>query len=132
MRHLALLMLALATGAQAAGPELKSAAPTRARFAETVVISPGYRMLIAGKPVPVTGAQQCPRADGLRVWFLGGDPMGGDSCLVIEKTTTTLQAQFTLEGNRVSETWTVERPAPDKTVLRRPNGDYLQAVTPFF
>lgn len=122
-------LLALAGGAQAGVmTDLKNwfmASAEKDHMAETVVITPGYKMLIGGKSAPVFGNQLCPRADGIRVWFFGGDPQGGSGCMVIEKDTASVQAQFILDGKKVAEVWTVERRAPDKALLRRPNGDYL-------
>lgn len=97
----------------------------KAGMAQTVVIAPGYKMRIADKVVPIFGSQRCPSADGVRVWFFGGDPHGGTGCVVIEKDTVAVAARFVLDGKEVNETWAVERRAPGQTFLRRPNGDYL-------
>ena len=95
-------------------------------IAETVVIAPGYKMVIEGKPVPVFGVQLCPRVDGMRIFFFGGDPQGGSGCSIIEKSTSYVVVQFVLDGKAVTETWAVERRA-DQTMLRRPNGDFYLA-----
>lgn len=122
-------LLTLAGGAQAdVTADLKNwfmANAEKSHMAETVVVAPGFKMLISGKAAPVFGNQPCPRADGVRVWFFGGDPQGGSGCMVIEKNTASVQAQFVLDGKKVAEVWAVERRAPDQTLLRRPNGDYL-------
>lgn len=86
-------------------------------MAETVVVTPGYKMLLGGKSVPVFGDQPCARVDGSR--------LQGANCLVIDKDTASVQAQFVLDGKMATEVWTVERPSPDRTLLRRPNGDYV-------
>lgn len=122
-----LSVLAFAANADVAG-DLKQwfiANTEKNQVVETIVIAPGYKMVIAGKALPVVGTQECPRADGMRIWFFGGDTQGGSGCMVIRKETSTVQAQFVLDGKNVTETWAVERRAPDKTLLRRPNGDYL-------
>ena len=94
------------------------------RIAETVVISPGFRMSVAGKIVSVFGTQRCPSADSGRVFFFGGDPQGGSGCIVIEKGSTSVLAEYVLDGKTISETWAVER-REHQTLLRRPNGAYV-------
>lgn len=123
----ALSVLGLSAQADA-GEEMKKwfiDSTEKNHMAETLVIAPGYRLLIEGKSVPVVGMQECPPAAGMRVWFFGGDPHGAAGCIVIQKDAATVEAQFVLGGKTVSETWAVERRIPDHTLLRRPNGDYL-------
>lgn len=92
---------------------------------ETFVFAPGYKMLVGNKAVPVYGVQSCPSADGKRIWFFGGDPQGGSGCMVIEKSTDSVQARFLVGGEKIVEVWTVEHPARDRLLLRRPNGELI-------
>lgn len=97
----------------------------KAGLAAIIVITPGYRVLIDGNPVAVFGNQLCPQSDGMRVWFIGGDPQGGDGCAVIEKDTATVPMQLAINGKLVIETWKVERSASSRMSLRRPNGGLI-------
>lgn len=92
---------------------------------ETIVISPGYKVLIAGKSVPVFGNQVCPRPEGTHVWFVGGDPDGGTGCIVVQKDTVAVPVQLAVNGQVLRELWTVERRGADQMLLRRPNGEYI-------
>lgn len=99
---------------------------TRANLGvETIVIAPGYKVLIAGKSVPVFGNQLCPRPDGTHVWFVGGEPDGGSGCIVVQKDTVTVLARIVVEGKMLVELWSVEHRGADQMLLRRPNGEYI-------
>lgn len=97
-------------------------------MAETVVIAPGYPVMIDGSRAAVFGNQLCPRVDGMRVWFVGGDPNGGDGCVVIEKDTVSVPVRLAVRGKLLLETWAVERSQPDRRSLRRPGGELVVPV----
>lgn len=99
----------------------------KAGFGQTIAIPPGHKFLIDGAATPVFGNAVCPGEGDMRVWWVGGHaPIGsGSSCIVIEKESKAVLAQFKQGHDLAVERWTVEHPARGQTVLRRPNGSYI-------
>lgn len=86
---------------------------------DTVVIAPGFKVLVDGRPVDVIGNQRCPD-DSQRAGKL--------ECVVVTKATKAVVVTFVLDGKPVTEEWQVERLSPTREVLRRPNGEYIAAA----
>ncbi|MFM0416971.1 hypothetical protein [Paraburkholderia aromaticivorans] len=93
-----------------------------------LVIKPGYRVLIDGRPVPIVGNDECPRErDAQNAFSLGGRPddtpaMG---CVVVGPTTKEVHVRV---NSSFLEVWKVvhqERGGFPVTLLVRPNGDYI-------
>ncbi|HBO7964372.1 TPA: hypothetical protein L5C46_002829 [Pseudomonas aeruginosa] len=84
----------------------------------TVVVQPGYKMLVNDQAAQVYGKDECPPSS----------PDGGKRlCIVIAPQTRTVPVTVVLPGGPVDEVWTVER-AADRTMLRRADGSYLAAA----
>ncbi|MGG2621668.1 hypothetical protein [Pseudomonas aeruginosa] len=91
----------------------------------TLVFHPGYKMLVAGKPSPIFGTDECPKADPFMKAFFGPEPDEGDkSCVVVAPETKSVEVLISSTGRPVKETWTVER-KNDLTMLRRADGSYV-------
>ncbi|HBO5514605.1 TPA: hypothetical protein L4559_003499 [Pseudomonas aeruginosa] len=91
----------------------------------TLVFHPGYKMLIDGKPSPIFGTDECPKADPFMNAFFGPDPDEGDKlCVVIAPETKSVEVLVSIAGQPVKEAWTVER-NKGRTMLRRADGSYL-------
>lgn len=104
-------------GAQAA--KISNQAPM------TLVIKPGYKMLVGGQPAPVFGSQKCPPGDKNMRELVGPDSDEGmPTCIVITPDTETVSVTVGFPNGPSAETWTVER-SGDHTMLRRPDGSYL-------
>lgn len=84
----------------------------------TVVVQPGYKMMVNGQAAQVFGKDECPPS---------GPDEGKRLCIVIASETETVPVTVLLPGGPVSEVWTVERSA-DRTMLRRADGSYLAAA----
>lgn len=98
----------------------------KAGFGQTLVIPSGHPVMLDGAVHTVWGNSVCPTRRDARIWYVGGEiPTGGTSCIVVEKDTKQVLAQFKRNREVVTEWWTVERPAQGKTVLRRPNGSFV-------
>lgn len=94
----------------------------------TLVLKPGYKMLVDGQPAPVFGYQKCPPGDkGMRD-LVGSDPDEGKPiCIVISPDTQTVSVRVELRDGLSEEVWTVEH-SGDRTMLRRADGSYLSAA----
>lgn len=84
----------------------------------TVVVQPGYKMLVNGQAAQVFGKDECPPSS---------PDEGKRLCIVIAPETKTVPVTVVLPSGPVEEVWTVERSA-DRTVLRRADGSYLAAA----
>lgn len=90
----------------------------------TLVISPGFKMLIDGQTTAVFGRDECPRSNGLSRMFFGTSAdEGSRNCIAITPESTSVPVILGLPGGP-KETWTVER-SGTSTVLRRPDGSLL-------
>ncbi|HFK2002878.1 TPA: hypothetical protein ACGW3W_002173 [Pseudomonas aeruginosa] len=97
----------------------------RAQFVEkvpghsmTVVVEPGYKMLVNGQAAQVFGKDECPPSS---------PDEGKRLCIVVAPETKAVPVTLVLPGGPVDEVWTVERSA-DWTMLRRADGSYLAAA----
>lgn len=84
----------------------------------TVVVQPGYKMLVNSQTAQVFGKDECPPSS---------PDEGKRLCIVIAPETKTVPVTVVLTGGSVDEVWTVERSA-DRTMLRRADGSYLAAA----
>lgn len=84
----------------------------------TVVVQPGYEILVNGQEVQVFGKDECP---------LSSPVEGARQCIVIAPETKTVSVTVVLPGGPVDEVWTVERSGVS-TMLRRADGSYLAAA----
>lgn len=102
----------------------------------TLVFSPGFKILIDGKPVPVTGFDDCPKADPVMNKIFGDDPLAGShDCIVLSKDRKDVRVRVADPTGVVTEQWTIVREtgkAGDRPYsrisLKRPDGSL---VVPF-
>src|ERR1035437_7066745 len=74
----------------------------------TVVFSPGYKIMVDGKPVPIAGFDDCPKTDPIMVKVIGESRLDGShDCIVIEKDRKNVSVQVGLAGGTVTEQWTI-------------------------
>ncbi|HGY2474936.1 TPA: hypothetical protein ACNU8V_006424 [Pseudomonas aeruginosa] len=91
----------------------------------TLVFQSGYKMLVGGKPAPVFGTDECPKADKFMKAIFGPEPDEGQrACVVIAPDTSSIDVLVGFADGPKRETWTVERDG-DRTMLRRADGSYL-------
>lgn len=128
MKHVALaLALALSVSGCDAVKELgETVAKTVPDHAPmTLVFQSGYKMLVGGKPAPIFGTDECPKADKFLKVLFGPEPDEGQrACVVIAPDTTSVDVLVGFAGGPARETWTVERDG-NRTMLRRADGSYL-------
>ena len=124
----ALALVAALSGCDAAsniGAALAKTLPAQPPM--TLVILPGYEMIVDGKSAPIYGKDECPKRDGGFLNALFGrepDELESHGCVVITPDTKTINVTIGLPTGPSEETWSVERDA-DRTMLRRENGDLL-------
>ena len=134
MKKTALLSLLLmgsltACDAQQAATTVAKIAP---HVAPMLVIEPGYKVMIDGKPTPVMGHDECPSNPGTAVF--GTDPLVGQTgCIVLSKDRTEVPVSFPGPKGMVNERWTIVREtrqgtAFPMTMLRRPDGSPIVAA----
>lgn len=88
----------------------------------TLVIAPGYRINIVGRPVPVFGFDKCPQPDEAMAKLFGAESLTEeDNCTVIKPDAKSVEVTVGLPDGPVREKWSVERNG-DRTSLRRPDG----------
>jgi hypothetical protein len=94
----------------------------------TLVIHPGYKMLVDGQAVSVFGSTECPSTENNMEEFFGASPdEGSRSCIVIAPDTKTVSVIAALPEGPSAETWTVER-SGNRSTLRRADGTLIAAA----
>jgi hypothetical protein len=102
----------------------------------TIVIPPGYKITIDGKPVPIFGFDECPKSDSTMVKVFGESPTDGfHNCIVLTKDRAKVPVLVALSTGRVTEQWFVVRETGNtteqpysRTSLRRPDGALVVPV----
>jgi hypothetical protein len=98
-----------------------------------LVFSPGFRILVDGKSVPVAGFDACPKADPLMNKIFGDDPLAGShDCIVLSKVRKDVRVQVGDPKGVVTEQWTIVRETRktedlpySRTSLKRPDGSLI-------
>jgi hypothetical protein len=102
----------------------------------TLVIPPGFEILVDGKLVPVAGFDDCPKGDPAMNKIFGDDPLASShDCIVLSEDRKEVQVQIANPKGVVTEQWTIirekvkagDRPY-SRTSLKRPDGSL---VVPF-
>jgi hypothetical protein len=102
-----------------------------AAHSPTIVLPPGFKVILAGQTAFVSGFEECPKADPAMAALFGSAPRQ-DGCVVVRKDAAAVDVHVALGGRLLRERWTIERSsasgsAPfDRTHLRRPDGSLVQ------
>lgn len=107
----------------------------------TIVLAPGYKVIIDGKPTPIFGVDECPKADTLMVKLFGENPDDGKvGCTVLNKDKTEVTVRFAQATNApaerlITERWNIVRESvkigdhpATRTYLKRPDGAMVVAA----
>lgn len=98
----------------------------------TTVIPPGTRLTVGGEATVIGGSDLCPSEPvppSKYLWFMGGHPVDGSGCVVIDPDAKKVPVSlYASGGKKTSETWSVER-LEHKGIpvmrLKRPNGVFV-------
>lgn len=142
MRNIArFLAVTVATALlSACGQIMDQAAEMAIQHDPALVIRPGYKVDIDGKPTEIVGEDVCPRNSGKALpefFYIGGIPLDGErDCIILAKDRSEVVVHFADTANRkqITEHWTIVRWIDDRgghkfpvTGLRRPSGAVIQA-----
>jgi len=99
-----------------------------------IVISAGFQIDVAGRPVPIQGYDECPKANPVMVKLFGPDiDEGKTTCIVLAKDRTKVPVLVALPAGAVREDWNIIRETGKtdsgrpyaRTGLRRPDGSLI-------
>lgn len=144
MRRIAVILMMLVGASVAGCDSFKKAAIDVARVVKeayphhpiTIVLPPGYQVVLDGKPLQVYGTNSCPGSDPMMNALFGPDPLAGEStCVVLAPEVDVVMVRLLDPKARTltDEVWEVVRggETPDAIKLRRPNGSFVGSNEPF-
>jgi hypothetical protein len=102
----------------------------------TVVIAPGFKINVNGKPVPIAGFDACPKSDPVMIKLFGDASLeGSHDCIVLDKNRKEVRVQVAESKGVLTEQWMIIRETGKtgnrpylRTSLKRPDGSL---VVPF-
>lgn len=131
MRHSLPLALAALVGLAGCDAVSNQVAEFTIANEPTLVFSAGYQIDVGGRPVPIQGYDECPKAGAVMVKLFGPDPLEGKTtCIVLAKDRKTVPVLVALPSGTVQEDWKIVRETGKtednrpyaRTSLTRPDG----------
>lgn len=138
-RNLAITITAALLGA--CGQAMDQVTELGIQHDPTLVIRPGYKIDIDGKPTEISGDDDCPRNSGALIpeyFFIGGTPIDGTRhCVILAKDRSEVVVTLIAPDQHVqTEHWSIVRWVHEKdghrfqgTGLRRPDGTAVNPAT---